>query len=99
MAGGKKGGQQESKKTEQKKKEKIIDDKTFGLKNKNKSKTVQSFVKAVSTQVLNQHLKVLINIHCMWCVYPILSFCAAYCLYPNTKMTISDSTLQIYNAI
>jgi hypothetical protein len=30
-----------SKKTEQKKKEKIVEDKTFGLKNKNKSKTVQ----------------------------------------------------------
>ena len=30
-----------SKKTEMKKKEKTIDDKTFGLKNKNKSKAVQ----------------------------------------------------------
>lgn len=56
MAGGTKGaGQKESKKTEQKKKEKIIEDKTFGLKNKNKSKTVQSYVKSVSAQVLNQN--------------------------------------------
>lgn len=31
----------ESKKTELKKAQKIIEDKTFGLKNKNKSKTVQ----------------------------------------------------------
>lgn len=30
-----------SKKTEMKKKEKIVEDKTFGLKNKNKSKAVQ----------------------------------------------------------
>lgn len=30
-----------SKKTEKKQQEKIIEDKTFGLKNKNKSKTVQ----------------------------------------------------------
>lgn len=42
-----------SKKTEQKKQAKIVDDKTFGLKNKNKSKTVQQFVKAVSNQVQN----------------------------------------------
>jgi hypothetical protein len=31
----------ESKKTEMKKVQKVIEDKTFGLKNKNKSKTVQ----------------------------------------------------------
>lgn len=30
-----------SKKTEKKQQEKIIEDRTFGLKNKNKSKTVQ----------------------------------------------------------
>lgn len=30
-----------NKKTEQKKIDKVIEDKTFGLKNKNKSKTVQ----------------------------------------------------------
>lgn len=34
-----------------KQKEKIIDDKTFGLKNKNKSKTVQSYIKSVETTV------------------------------------------------
>ena len=33
--------QKVSKKNEQKAKEKVVDDKTFGLKNKNKSKTVQ----------------------------------------------------------
>jgi len=32
-----------SKKTEMKKKEKIVEDKTFGLKNKNKSKAVQKY--------------------------------------------------------
>ena len=36
----KKNQQQASKKTEQKKKDKIVEDRTFGLKNKNKSKTV-----------------------------------------------------------
>jgi len=36
-----KGDAGPSKKTEMKKKEKIVEDKTFGLKNKNKSKAVQ----------------------------------------------------------
>ena len=39
--GPKKGGNETSKKTEKKNQDKIIDDKTFGLKNKNKSKVVQ----------------------------------------------------------
>ena len=39
--GGKKTGSQPSAKTEKKAKEKIVDDKTFGLKNKNKSTKVQ----------------------------------------------------------
>lgn len=39
--GGKKGPQEMSKKTEKKMKEKIVEDKTFGLKNKNKSTKVQ----------------------------------------------------------
>lgn len=65
MAGGK-GGQKESKKTEMKKKEKIIEDKTFGLKNKNKSKAVQSYVKSVQTQVLNQNTKV--NTSKIYCI-------------------------------
>jgi len=38
--GGKKGSEP-SKKTEKKLKEKLVDDKTFGLKNKNKSTKVQ----------------------------------------------------------
>mmetsp|Transcript_22685 Transcript_22685/g.31586 ORF Transcript_22685/g.31586 Transcript_22685/m.31586 type:complete len:410 (-) Transcript_22685:42-1271(-) len=40
-----------SKKTEEKKKQKIIEDKTFGLKNKNKSKAVQKYVQGVASQV------------------------------------------------
>jgi hypothetical protein len=36
-----------SKKTEKKMQEKIIEDRTFGLKNKNKSKAVQKYVKGV----------------------------------------------------
>jgi hypothetical protein len=40
-----------SKKTEKKIKEKIIEDKTFGLKNKNKSKTVQKYIKGVEQNV------------------------------------------------
>jgi hypothetical protein len=40
-----------SKKTEVKRQEKVIEDKTFGLKNKNKSKTVQNYVKSVASQV------------------------------------------------
>jgi hypothetical protein len=40
----KKGGGGPSKKTEMKKKEKVVDDITFGLKNKNKSKAVQRYI-------------------------------------------------------
>lgn len=43
-----------SKKTEQKIKTKIVEDKTFGLKNKNKSQKVQQFVKSVTNQVMNK---------------------------------------------
>lgn len=46
----KKGANEPNKKTEQKKKEKIIEDKTFGLKNK-KGKKQQTFVKHVTQQV------------------------------------------------
>ncbi|XP_068752301.1 zinc finger CCCH domain-containing protein 15-like [Montipora capricornis] len=46
----KKVANEASKKTEQKKKEKIIEDKTFGLKNK-KGKKQQTFVKQVTQQV------------------------------------------------
>ena len=42
-----------SKKTEQKEMKKVIEDKTFGLKNKNKSKTVQNYVKSVANKVQN----------------------------------------------
>lgn len=37
----KKGGNEPSKKTIEKEKQKVVEDKTFGLKNKNKSKVVQ----------------------------------------------------------
>jgi len=43
----KKKGNEPSAKTINKMKEKIVDDKTFGLKNKNKSKVVQQYVKQV----------------------------------------------------
>jgi hypothetical protein len=42
-----------SKKNEQKKKKKLIEDKTFGLKNKNKSKKVQELVNSVTKAVLH----------------------------------------------
>jgi len=47
------GGGGASKKTEQKKKQKVIEDKTFGLKNKNKSKKVQQHIDSVTKTVLN----------------------------------------------
>ena len=40
-----------SSKTVNKAKEKLIEDKTFGLKNKNKSKQVQKYISGVETQV------------------------------------------------
>lgn len=45
------GGNAPSKKTEQKQKQKIIEDKTFGLKNKNKSTKVSKYVQQVEKQV------------------------------------------------
>ena len=56
MAGGKKGGAA-SKKTQQKTNQKIIEDKTFGLKNKNKSQKVQKYVTQVKHQVENGNTK------------------------------------------
>lgn len=50
----KKKEQEVSKKALQKKKNQIIEDKTFGLKNKNKSKKVQGFIKGVERSVTNQ---------------------------------------------
>lgn len=43
----------EGKKTQQKKKEKMLEDKTFGLKNKNKSKKVQQQIQSIEKSVLN----------------------------------------------
>lgn len=40
-----------SKKNVEKKKEKLVEDKTFGLKNKNKSKNVQKYIQEVTKQV------------------------------------------------
>ncbi|CAI5439500.1 unnamed protein product [Caenorhabditis angaria] len=48
--------QQASKKTEQKRKEKVIEDKTFGLKNKKGNKT-QKFVQQVENQVRNNNTR------------------------------------------
>jgi len=42
-----------SKKTENKMKAKVVDDKTFGLKNSRKSTKVQNYVKSVTTQILH----------------------------------------------
>eukprot|EP01101_Sappina_pedata_P010376 TRINITY_DN6526_c0_g1_i1.p2 TRINITY_DN6526_c0_g1~~TRINITY_DN6526_c0_g1_i1.p2 ORF type:complete len:385 (-),score=240.07 TRINITY_DN6526_c0_g1_i1:117-1229(-) len=54
----KKGGAQKvSNKTIQKEKAKIIEDKTFGLKNKGKSAKVQKYVATVKTQVTNDGIK------------------------------------------
>jgi hypothetical protein len=53
MAKAKKKAGDQSKKNAQKKKDKIIDDKTFGLKNKNKSKKVQAHIQSVTSNVMN----------------------------------------------
>jgi len=54
------GGKKEepSKKTQNKAKEKVITDLTFGLKNKNKSKVVQQYVKEVTNKVMFSQVKV-----------------------------------------
>lgn len=43
----------ESKKAQQKRKEKLVEDKTFGMKNKNKSKKVQAHIQSVTNNVMN----------------------------------------------
>lgn len=49
----KKAQEKESKKALQKKKEKMLEDKTFGLKNKNKSSKVQNYVKSQERSIMN----------------------------------------------
>ena len=46
-----------SKKTVQKHQDKVIQDRTFGLKNKNKSAKVQKYVQAVTKQVVDGNSK------------------------------------------
>jgi len=46
-----------NKKVEQKKADKVVQDKTFGLKNKNKSKSVQKYIQGVQAQVKGQPSK------------------------------------------
>lgn len=46
-----------SKKAQQQKKEKLIEDATFGLKNKNKSKKVQQFITRVEKSVKNSDVQ------------------------------------------
>lgn len=43
----------ESKKAQQKRKDKLVEDKTFGMKNKNKSKKVQGYIQSVTNNVMN----------------------------------------------
>lgn len=49
----KKAQEAASKKAAQKKKQQIVEDKTFGLKNKNKSKKVQQSIKSIERNVMN----------------------------------------------
>lgn len=52
-----------SKKAVEKEKQRIVEDKTFGLKNKNKSKKVEKYIKSVQSQVANKGVdKVIIHI-------------------------------------
>lgn len=54
-----------SKKSVEKEKQKIIEDKTFGLKNKNKSKKVEKYIKSVQSQVANKGFDKVIYCHCV----------------------------------
>jgi hypothetical protein len=48
-----KGGGKEKAKADLAKKQKLVEDKTFGLKNKNKSKNVQKYVQSLHQSVQN----------------------------------------------
>lgn len=48
----------QSTKSEQKRKDKLLEDKTFGLKNKNKSKNVQKYIAEVTKQVKGANTRV-----------------------------------------
>lgn len=52
-AAAKGGGGKEKSKADIAKKQKLVEDKTFGLKNKNKSKNVQKYVQSVQQSVQN----------------------------------------------
>ena len=60
-----KKGNAPSAKTEKKKMEKVIEDKTFGLKNKNKGKSVQKYIKGVATQVSGGKVSLANISHCL----------------------------------
>jgi hypothetical protein len=49
----KKKQEEQSKKAAQKKKEKLLEEKTFGLKNKNKSSKVQQYVQSQKANIMN----------------------------------------------
>ena len=66
-----------SAKTLQKEKAKVVEDKTFGLKNKNKSKAVQQYVKQVTTQVMDGGTKKVGN----YFSYKIVFLTSKYWLY------------------
>nr|BAN64881.1 conserved hypothetical protein [Babesia bovis] len=51
MAGGNTKQDRAQQKALEKQKQKLVEDKTFGLKNKNKSKSVQKFIKSIQQQV------------------------------------------------
>lgn len=64
----KKAGNKESKKTVEKKKDKVIEDKTFGLKNKKGAKT-QKFIQQVQKQVKGNLPKVSTHYYRLYTLY------------------------------
>lgn len=60
---GGKGKEEMSNKTKQKQKAKVVEDLTFGLKNKNKSKVVQKYCKEVQNRVMFSDVKVSFRRH------------------------------------
>ena len=63
-----------SKKNKIKKQDKAIDDRTFGLKNKNKSKKVQDYITGVEKTVKNTNKDAVSFTHILTLMYLIITF-------------------------
>lgn len=77
-----------SKKAVEKEKKKIVEDKTFGLKNKNKSKKVEKYIKSVESQVANKGFDKVISMSHLFILQYIHNLIIELWFYPLCNINI-----------